>query len=161
MVITRDEEGDAVGETLAKLMREHPSRLVVLRVKPGEEASLSERVFAQCWIPFGGRQQICCEQIEITTTEAGLKDAGRGTRIEAPDLPVVIWTRVPGILLREACAGLLELADKVIVDSQGWAQHARRFRDPPWERAPPVRPGMDAPPAGARCWLRSSITRPT
>ena len=55
-------------------MREHPSRLVVLRVKPGEEASLSERVFAQCWIPFGGRQQICCEQIEITTTEAGLKD---------------------------------------------------------------------------------------
>jgi len=129
VVITRDEEGDAVGETLAKLMREHPSRLVVLRVKPGEEASLSERVFAQCWIPFGGRQQICCEQIEITTTEAGLKDVPAVVRaLEAPDLPVVIWTRVPGILLREACAGLLELADKVIVDSQGWAQTREKIQ---------------------------------
>ena len=129
IVITSDTDGDAVGETLAKLMREHPSRLVVLRVKPGNETSLSERVLAQCWIPFGGRQQICCEQIEITATEAGLKDVPAVVRaIEAPDLPVVIWTRVPGLLLRDACAGLLDLADKVIVDSQGWPQTRDKIR---------------------------------
>ena len=26
---------------------------------------LEARVFAQCWMPFGERQQICCEQVEI------------------------------------------------------------------------------------------------
>jgi glucose-6-phosphate dehydrogenase assembly protein OpcA len=129
IVITRDEEGDAVGETLAKLMREHPSRLIVLRVKPGEEASLSERVLAQCWMPFGGRQQICCEQIEITVTDAGLKDVPAVVRaLEAPDLPVVIWTRVPGLLLRESGKGLLDLADKVIIDSQGWPQTREKIQ---------------------------------
>lgn len=121
IVITPDEGADALGETLAKLMREHPSRLVVLRVQPGSEASLSERVLAQCWMPFGTRQQICCEQIEITTTEAGLKDVPPVVRaLEAPDLPVVIWTRIHGLLLRPECAPLLALADKVIVDSQGY-----------------------------------------
>lgn len=129
VVMTHDDEGDAVGETLAKLMREHPSRLVVIRVKPGEEAALSERVLAQCWVPFGGRQQICCEQIEITTTEAGLKEVPAVARaLEAPDLPVVIWTRVPGILLRETCSPMLELADKVIVDSQGWPKTRERIQ---------------------------------
>ena len=85
IVITPDEGADALGETLAKLMREHPSRLVVLRVKPGSEASLTERVLAQCWMPFGSRQQICCEQIEITTTDAGIKDVPAVVRaLEAP-----------------------------------------------------------------------------
>ena len=129
IVITDDSEGDAVGETLAKLMREHPSRLVVLRVKPGEATDLSERVLAQCWIPFGGRQQICCEQIEITTTEAGLQDVPAVARaLEAPDLPAVIWTRVPGILLRDNYSGLLDLTDKVIVDSQGWAKTREKIQ---------------------------------
>jgi len=129
IAITHDADGDAVGETLAKLMREHPSRLVVLRVKPGEDQSLSERVLAQCWMPFGSRQQICCEQIEITVTEPSLKDVPAVVRaLEAPDLPVVIWTRVPGLLLRSSCAGLLELADKVIVDSQGWPGTREKIR---------------------------------
>ena len=45
--------------------------------------------------------------------------------------------RVPGILLREACAGLLELADKVIVDSQGWAQTREKIQAIRRGSAPP------------------------
>ena len=36
---------------------------------------MEARVFAQCWMPFGKRQQICCEQIEITASETSLADA--------------------------------------------------------------------------------------
>lgn len=129
IVITGDAEGDAVGETVAKLMREHPSRLVMLRVKPGGEPLLSERVVAQCWMPFGGRQQICCEQVEITAAESVLEDVPAVVRaLEAPDLPVVIWTRVPGLLHSAECAPLLDLADKVIVDSAGWPHTRDKVR---------------------------------
>src|SRR3954469_17352118 len=59
-------DAEAAGEGLAQLMHEHPSRAIVLR--PAEAGELSARVFAQCWMPFGSRQQICCEQIEITAS---------------------------------------------------------------------------------------------
>ena len=41
-------------------------------------AALAARVFAQCWMPFGHRQQICCEQIEITASDASLPDLAAG-----------------------------------------------------------------------------------
>src|SRR5689334_157211 len=52
-----------VGQVIAELIHEHPSRAIVL--KPGEaHQDLDARVSAQCWMPFGKRQQVCCEQIE-------------------------------------------------------------------------------------------------
>jgi len=39
--------------------------MVFLRLQaPG--TALGARVYSQCWMPFGERRQICCEQIEIT-----------------------------------------------------------------------------------------------
>src|ERR1700676_3849503 len=63
----KDDPGE-IGETLAMLMREHPSRAIVVRVRDSEEHFLASRVFAQCWMPFGLRRQICCEQVEITAS---------------------------------------------------------------------------------------------
>ena len=68
VVVEEERDAQAIGETLASLMHEHPSRAIVLRVRSGEEPSLSARVFAQCWMPFGSRQQICCEQVEIISS---------------------------------------------------------------------------------------------
>jgi len=71
------EEGDdpmALGETVAALMPEHPARTIVIRLRGGGERTLSERVYAQCWMPFGQRRQICCEQVEITASDAALED---------------------------------------------------------------------------------------
>ena len=60
LVVVIEESRDAaeVGEAIAALMHEHPSRAIVLRVRGGEELDLEARVFAQCWMPFGRRQQI-------------------------------------------------------------------------------------------------------
>ncbi len=94
MIVVVEEERDAqaIGETLASLMHEHPSRAIVLRVRSEEEPSLSARVFAQCWMPFGSRQQICCEQVEIISSLASFADVPAVLRsLAVPDLPVVLY----------------------------------------------------------------------
>src|SRR5438270_860998 len=54
LIVFVDEEDDAsaLGETLARLMREHPSRAIVVRLRESGD-TLESRVFAQCWMPFG------------------------------------------------------------------------------------------------------------
>ena len=57
LIVAAEDETDAqaASEVLAELMHEHPSRAIVL--KPRDEGGLEARVFAQCWMPFGRRQQ--------------------------------------------------------------------------------------------------------
>src|SRR5581483_8635333 len=64
----------ALGETIAALMPEHPARAIVVRLSGAGERGLTERVYSQCWMPFGQRRQICCEQVEITASDAALRD---------------------------------------------------------------------------------------
>ena len=66
------EDANAIGETLAALMREHPSRAIVIRIADSTEPALEAKVLAQCWMPFGQRRQICCEQIEISASNPSL-----------------------------------------------------------------------------------------
>lgn len=120
LVVAAEDEEDArkASETLAELMPEHPSRAVVLRFDADHDDTLEARVFAQCWMPFGRRQQICCEQIEITAGSAQMGSVpGVVLSIAAPDLPVVLWYRGPRWMSAEAAAGLFPIAGKVIVDS--------------------------------------------
>lgn len=110
----------AFSETLAALMKDHPGRVIAVRVGPGEARRLDARVTAQCWMPFGQRQQVCCEQVEIDSTRPGLADLPPVIRaLAVPDLPVVLWCRDAGLL--DACdfPALLELAGKIIVNSGG------------------------------------------
>lgn len=119
LVVATEGESDAIatGETLAELMHDHPSRAIVLRPIE-EQGKLDARVFAQCWMPFGKRQQICCEQIEISASTDRVNEVySTILGIMAPDLPVVLWIR-GGIWLEcEGFVNLLKLAQKVIVDS--------------------------------------------
>jgi len=113
-----DADAQAVGETLAELMHEHPSRAIVLRLSQDESAELQARVFAQCWMPFGGRQQICCEEIEITTPAGHLSDVARVILgLIVPDLPVVLWCRGARWFDSAEFRHLFALADKLILDS--------------------------------------------
>jgi len=80
--------------------------------------ALSSRVFAQCWMPFGHRQQICCEQIEITAPDASLPDlAAVALPLTVPDLPVILWCRSPRLFHLKEFAMLAAIAQKVVVDS--------------------------------------------
>ena len=86
-------------------MPEHPSRAIVIRFRAEDQRALAARVFAQCWMPFGHRQQICCEQIEITASDASLPDlAAVVLPLTVPDLPVILWCRSPRAL---SFAGIL------------------------------------------------------
>jgi glucose-6-phosphate dehydrogenase assembly protein OpcA len=114
-----DDEEDSMqlGETLAGLMKEHPSRAVVVRLKEGEDF-LDARVFAQCWMPFGHRRQICCEQVEITATMDRVADvAAIVGPLAVPDLPRVILLRSARIVRAGALRKVLGLGDKIVVDS--------------------------------------------
>ncbi len=112
-----EEDSAALGEVIAGLMKEHPSRAVVVRLKEGEDF-LDARVFAQCWMPFGHRRQICCEQVEITSSMDRLADvAAIVGPLAVPDLPRVILLRSARIVRAGALRKVLALGDKIIVDS--------------------------------------------
>jgi len=125
-------EESPAGEVIASLMREHPSRAIVLRVAPDDPGRLESRVFAQCWRPHGGRQQICCEQVEITASRDMLGDvAALLSGILAPDLPVVVWCRESSLLLTPEFRPILPLAHKLIFDSSGFADQHEVLRGLP------------------------------
>jgi glucose-6-phosphate dehydrogenase assembly protein OpcA len=106
-------------EALSQLMHEHPARAIILRLNPTDAEPLAGRAYAMCWMPFGRRSQICCEQIELS---AGAENFGEIPRLlqalVAPDLPVIFWCRAPRVFSHPAFRKLAALADKVIVDSR-------------------------------------------
>src|SRR5579875_2194434 len=95
IVATDDSTGAfSISQTIAELMREHPSRGIVLTICDSAEHTLEARVLAQCWKPFGKAQQICCEQIEITASPKDWPRVGPIlTGLTAADLPVIFWCR--------------------------------------------------------------------
>ena len=118
VVAEETEDVGALGETLAALMPEHPARSILIRLRGQGEADLSERVYAQCWMPFGQRRQICCEQIEITATDAALADiAPVVLPLAVPDLPVIIWLRSARLWDLPAFRSIAAMARKIVVDS--------------------------------------------
>ena len=109
-----------LGETIAALMPEHPSRTILVRLSGPGERSLSERVYSQCWMPFGQRRQICCEQVEITVSDAALGDLVPVLLpLTVPDLPVIVWCRSSRLMAMDAFTAIGAMARKVIVDTSG------------------------------------------
>ena len=128
LIAVVDEACDAqsVTEAIGNLMHEHPSRVIVIRVRETGERYLEARVFAQCWMPFGRRQQICCEGIEITSSQGSLADAVPVVRaLIAPDLPVVLYSPSESLWWTPGFSLLLSLAGKLVLNSTGMPQSAR------------------------------------
>ena len=124
LVVVAEEGEDlaALGETIAALMPEHPARAIIIRLQGGAGRELTGRVFAQCWMPFGQRREICCEQIEITAPDGSLDDvASVVAPIVAADLPVVVWCRSGRVAERSEFWEFAVTASKVVVDSDRWA----------------------------------------
>jgi glucose-6-phosphate dehydrogenase assembly protein OpcA len=112
------DDAAALGETIAALMPEHPARSILIRLQGEGERALSQRVYQQCWKPFGQRQQICCEQIEITASDAALADLPSVILpLAVPDLPVILWCRSPRLVRRPEFGEIAGMATKVVMDS--------------------------------------------
>jgi glucose-6-phosphate dehydrogenase assembly protein OpcA len=119
LIVLSEENDDPqqLGETLAALMPDHPSRVILARLHGGAEREMTARVYAQCWKPFGQRQQICCEQIEVTGSDASLADLHPVLlALVAPDLPVVLWCRSARLFRHQDFGEIAGVARKVIVD---------------------------------------------
>lgn len=128
LIIAMEQEADGqdVGEVVAGLMHENPSRVILLRVA-GREAKLDSihaRVFSECWVSSGQQQQICCEQIEITSPRLLLSDIPKlMLPLTVPDLPVVLYVRSAALVADRRFQDLFSIATKIIVDSE-------KFEDP-------------------------------
>ncbi len=145
-----EEDEQTLGETLASLMREHPSRVIVVRLKDGDD-ELSARVSSQCWKPFGHQQQICCEQVEVVASMNRLADvASIVAPLAAPDLPRVVLLRSARIVRAGALRKVLPLGDKIVVDSSrpgapgfgelgGLLDAGHATGDLSWTRLTPIR----------------------
>jgi glucose-6-phosphate dehydrogenase assembly protein OpcA len=113
-----DDDAAALGETIAALMPEHPARSILIRLSGDRERALSQRVYQQCWKPFGQRQQICCEQIEITASDPALADLPSVILpLAVPDLPVILWCRSARLVRRPEFGEIARTASKVVIDS--------------------------------------------
>lgn len=122
------EDAQAVGQTIAELMHEHPSRAIVLDVRKEDGGQLEGRVFAQCWMPFGRRQQICCEEIEIAAPEHLLADVPKLLLgLTVPDLPVILWVRSPRTAMQPDFQKIFPLANKIILDSSAFDDPNRAY----------------------------------
>ena len=120
------DDAAALGETVAALMPEHPARTILIRLQGDGERALSQRVYQQCWKPFGQRQQICCEQIEITASDAALADLPSVILpLAVPDLPVILWCRSPRLVRRPEFGAIARMATKVVIDSAAAADSTR------------------------------------
>jgi glucose-6-phosphate dehydrogenase assembly protein OpcA len=116
------EDAQALGETLAALMPEHPARTILVRMRGAGERVIEDRVYAQCWKPFGQRRQICCEHIEITASDSALPELPPVLLpLVAPDLPVILWCRSPRLIELDGFREIARMSRKIIVDSAAFA----------------------------------------
>ena len=117
-VVDETEDTSDVWSVMAALMPEHPSRAIVIRFRQSAARELSARVFSQCWMPFGHRRQICCEQIEISASDASLPDLPAViVPLAVSDLPVILWCRGARLFELPDFALLANIAHKLVLDS--------------------------------------------
>ncbi|MEP7354337.1 MAG: glucose-6-phosphate dehydrogenase assembly protein OpcA [Acidobacteriota bacterium] len=117
-VVAAQSEVDAraAHETVGLLMHDHPSRAILLH--PTQDPDLKATIFSECWQPFGKRQQICADGIEIAAGAKGFEEVSRFiVPLRVPDLPVVLWCRGSAPPETNAFHDLFGLADKIIFDS--------------------------------------------
>jgi glucose-6-phosphate dehydrogenase assembly protein OpcA len=151
LVVIAEAAQDAadLDETLAALMTEHPARAIVIRLRGAGPRALYERVYAQCWMPFGQRRQICCEQVEITASDAALGDLPSVVLpLAVPDLPLILWCRSSRLFDLPEFRQLTAMAGRVVLDSGDVADASSAVRR---LAAAAARPG---PPIGDLAWTR-------
>jgi glucose-6-phosphate dehydrogenase assembly protein OpcA len=120
LLVVTSGEGDEqdIAATLGELMHSHPSRYIVLRLLDKAAPEFSARVFAQCQLAFGRRQQLCCEQIEFNATRDHIPDFyAVALGLTVADLPVLLWIRDAQLILDVPFQTLLPLARPLLIDS--------------------------------------------
>jgi hypothetical protein len=112
-----DQEVQEADEVLASVMRVHPSRAILVLLRKDEGRALKASVSAQCWRPFGSKQQVCIERILIEASRSSACDLPAVIRaLLVADLPVVLFCRDPRLLSVAGIQETSQMADRVVVD---------------------------------------------
>ena len=116
-------------EALAGLAERHPSRTILLLPDPDAEDGLDARVSLQCFTLPGLQESVCSEIVELRL---------RGNRTVAPasvveplliaDLPAFLRWRGRPPFGQEPFEQLIDVADRLIVDSTEWPDLPRSYR---------------------------------
>jgi len=112
---------EAAEDALAGLAERHPSRTIVLFPQPNEEDGLEGDVDIDVY-PVGGGRQVCTETIRIRLN--GPRAAAPASVVQPlllPDLPVFLRWRGAPPFGEPAFEGLIDVVDRLIVDSTEWA----------------------------------------
>jgi glucose-6-phosphate dehydrogenase assembly protein OpcA len=127
-LITLAEENEdfgAIGEAIAALMPQHPARTILVRLQGPGERQLSNRVYSQCWRPFGQKRQVCCEQVEIVASDKALSELPAVILpLTVADLPVILWCRSPRAACLPAFPAIAAMASRVIIDGEAFCSQA-------------------------------------
>ena len=110
---------DAAERTLAGLAERHPSRTVLLVPHPDEEDGVDADVSMRCF-PVAG-QSVCGEVIELHLRgDRALAPASLVLPLAISDLPVFLRWRGEPDFAGTQWRQLVDVADRVIVDSSEW-----------------------------------------
>jgi glucose-6-phosphate dehydrogenase assembly protein OpcA len=111
------EDAAQARRTIGSITHDHPCRALVLNTARGG-GGVGARVFSECWVPFGGQEQICSEGVEIEASADDFAEVARlWVSLRAPDLPMVVWCRGADAFSLRAYDALFPFADKLILDS--------------------------------------------
>ena len=117
---------DAAERTLEGMAERHPSRTVILVPKPDEEGGIDADLSVRCF-PTGDRD-ICGEVIELHLRgDRSLAPASLVLPLAISDLPVFLRWRGEPAFGRTQWEQLVDVADRVIVDSSEWDE--LRYRE--------------------------------
>ncbi len=114
---TEAEAGDRFERVMETLALRHPCRSFLAVTSPDVE-KLESAISAHCWrTPTGGRH-ICSEEILVRGRLGGEREiASAVLGLVVPELPVHLWLIGEPELLRRVPAEVLNIADRVYVDS--------------------------------------------
>jgi glucose-6-phosphate dehydrogenase assembly protein OpcA len=120
---------EAAEDVLSGLAERHPSRTVVLFPQPGEEDGIDGDVEMDVY-PVGEGRKICTETIRIRLK--GRRASAPASVVQPlllPDLPAFLrWRGLPPFG-DDAFEGLVDVVDRLIVDSTEWPDLPESYRD--------------------------------
>ena len=123
VVARRLETAERCAATIQALTGRHPSRTIVASpADPDGPSWLDAQIQAHCVLPREDAPEVCAETIYLT---CGGESGRHLEAVVAPllihDLPVALWWPGDPPFGSPAAAGLLAMADRLIVDGSSWS----------------------------------------
>jgi len=127
---------EAAVETLAGLEERHPSRGILLFPRPDAEDGMDAKISVLAYPLREQRRHIAAEVIELHLRGSScLAPASIVNPLLVPGLPVFLRWRGRPAFGEENVDQLVEVCDRLIVDSREWPDVPQAYEELPFERA--------------------------